>query len=550
MVKARVGLQLKEAFLGSKLTTSKKQSLEVLENDFKRMRVNLRQLIEALRAQHLTLLRMNDTRLKVALKIAALAEGSAICEEAGDVPHSTGSSNGGDLSSDVSSYMSIHTSVSVRQKTNADRYLKHIVDYAIEWEKVIVARVTTSLKTSEDLRRDLDHYTAKVESLKLEINKLISRGKLIDTKVTTRLQRNDEKRSLAKRQYDKFSAGLLLLLEEVVVRGWKDLHPILLKLAQFDKTVAVEEGGAFGNMQGVVTRLERIGSDCGLQVNSGVRLRELGEMSAENGLAVENSVGGGINVQPQALNSNLVENESSSSAIVSTGAYGASYDANETYHGQQQSQTGSNDANESYHGYEHSQNGMGLSTTQMMSVAGHSAPPPTMDMVDDAFRTTSIDAAPPPPPPPPQQQQQQYTSAPPPPPPSSSSLSNPFGMAEPSTGVGNNPFGGPIPSTMPTAPPPPPQFPASIYGNSASSSTAITPVHRSTSPYGDSLSNNHHNNAHPQQHQQQQQQQLRQHPPNHRATSPFDPHAYVAPSRPMGSGGNGAGNQNYHNPFE
>jgi len=389
--------------MGHKMATSKKQSLDVLESDFKRMRANIRQLIEALRAQHLTLLRMNETRLKVALRIAALAEGSAIGEEAGDVPP-TAVQNGAtvdDTDPDLSSYMAVHSRVSSRQKANADRFLKHIVEYAIEWEKVIVARVTTSLKTSENLRRDLDHYASKVESLKLECNKAIARGRMVDGKVTTRLQRNEEKRSQAKTEYDVFAAGLMVLLEEVCVRGWKDLHPILLKLAQFDRTTSGEESGVFGHLTGVVERLQRIGSECGLQPNA--RLRELGEL-ADMGVA------GG---RPQALNSSLMESPSSQ-AIVQSHSQG-SYDQNESFHGHQQHQQ-----QQQYNNNERDLDAMPmtLSTTQMISVAEHSAPPPTMDMVEDSFRQTSIDdeslsapSAPPPPPPPQQQQQQQQPTS-------------------------------------------------------------------------------------------------------------------------------------------
>jgi len=347
-VKARVGLQLKEVFLGQKNeSTNKKRNLGLLAAQFEHMRGKIRQLIGALRAQHLSMLRMNETRLQVAVRVAALAEGSAICDEAGTVP-----TDHGKQESDLSSYMAVHNSGSLRQKTTADRFLQHIVDYAIEWEKVIVARVTPSLKKAETLRRDLDHYQAKVDAIKLEINKIISKGKMVDGKVTTRLQRNEDKFLQARNQYDLFSNNLCTLLEEVVVRGWKDLHPILIKLVQFDIQISSTEAELFSNLNPVVQSLKKIAADCGIHPQA--RLRELEQMTGE---------------QPQSLHPNLL-----SSADLQDDSNDDNSDT--------MLPNATNDTNAYW--------SPTLTTSEMVSVAQHSAPPPTMDMVEESFRQTSV----------------------------------------------------------------------------------------------------------------------------------------------------------------
>jgi len=327
--------------------------------------------------------------------------------------------------------------------------------------------------------------------------------------------------------------------------------------------------------------------ECGLQPNA--RLKELGELADI----------GGDGKRPQALNQNLIE----AAPSVNSHSQG-SYDPNESYLGHQQHQQQQQQQIQQYNNNERDLDvmPMALSTTQMISVAEHSAPPPTMDMVEDSFRQTSIDdeslSAPSLPPPQQQQYQQQHQQQQQQQPPTSSSVSNPFGHSPSSHSAGINPFGGPIPSgAMPNSPPPPPappQFSATLYGpgeTTRSSPTTLTTVQtqrpsvhqRAASPYGNSMSNtamnnsNHQYNApppsqirnsspyggdpyggesmtnlqQPQQPQQQQQMGMGMgHQPN-RAASPFDPIGYVPPSAPMGSsnGGGGVGNQNYHNPF-
>lgn len=269
MVKPRLGRRIKEAIMGHE-SSNKKQDLELRAGEFNRMKLCIRQLIEALKAQHESLLRMNETRLQVALKVSALAEGSAISKEAGSLPLQDSELD----KSDLSSYMAIHRSINDRQKTCANRYLKHVVGYAIEWEDLIVAHVTASLKRAKGLRRDVDHYQSKVESLTVVTNRIISRGQVVDTKVTSRSQRNEEKYKQARKEFDVFADYLVTLLEQVTVRGWQNLHPILLKLVQFDISVVSDESKMLSNLTLVDESLKRIANECGLQPRSGLKIVE------------------------------------------------------------------------------------------------------------------------------------------------------------------------------------------------------------------------------------------------------------------------------------
>lgn len=64
MVKARIGRRLKEIIMGNE-SSNKKTDLELLAGEFNQMKLRIRQLIEALQAQHELFLRINEARLQV-----------------------------------------------------------------------------------------------------------------------------------------------------------------------------------------------------------------------------------------------------------------------------------------------------------------------------------------------------------------------------------------------------------------------------------------------------------------------------------------------------
>ena len=67
MTKARVSLMLKEAVLGGKnaVDDTAAADLNVLSAQFQRLKIKIRQLIDALKAQHESLVKMNETRFMV-----------------------------------------------------------------------------------------------------------------------------------------------------------------------------------------------------------------------------------------------------------------------------------------------------------------------------------------------------------------------------------------------------------------------------------------------------------------------------------------------------
>lgn len=214
----------------------------------------------------LTLLTSFTATPQLALQVSALTENTPM--------HGCGGALGG---SSVS-YAAINQRVASSTSGYADKYDKFVVDYVVEWDKVLTTRVSAGLKTTEGLRRDLDHYQKKVEEMRVQSNKVMAKGKIVDEKTTERLKRNEEKLVQAKESFNKAARDMCMLLEETTDRSWKDLHPILVKMAQFDMTLASDEAKGLAEMDSIVTALKGLAGSNDLK--SSGRLKELAAQEA------------------------------------------------------------------------------------------------------------------------------------------------------------------------------------------------------------------------------------------------------------------------------
>jgi len=198
-----------------------------------------------------------------------------ITAEAGTIPEDDDAPN----LKDLKSYMMIHHNLHIRQQLYCDRFSEHVLSYAIEWEKVIVSRITTSLAHAEGLRRELAHYQSKVDQIMATKSKTIAKGQTVDEKIAEKLSRNQAKLSNSRKSYETYAADLAELIHEVTARGWKDLHPILLKLAQFDTTLAHDEHQLLSNLTTVSNNLKKIAQRYSLKPES--RLADIETLSAK-----------------------------------------------------------------------------------------------------------------------------------------------------------------------------------------------------------------------------------------------------------------------------
>lgn len=224
---------------------------------------------------------------QVADNLTIITKDSELYDCAGQMPTETLAKE------EVCSYASIHHNLASRTKMYADKYGQFVINYAIEWDKIVTQRVMTGLKEAEKLRRDLDHYQKKTESLRVSVNGVLAKGKQVDKKTEEKLSRNEEKLKTAREQYNKVASSMCVLIEEVTERAWKDIHPMLLKIAQFDYTLSSDETKALADLNTVQDKLRRLADQHQLKPEN--RLKDIQTLTPsllstkkpEQGLSIE-----------------------------------------------------------------------------------------------------------------------------------------------------------------------------------------------------------------------------------------------------------------------
>jgi hypothetical protein len=214
-------------------------------------------------------------------------------------------------SNTVCSYWSIEDNLSAKAKSYAQKYQQFVIEYVVEWEKVVTQRINAGLKSSEEMRRDLDHYRKKVEDMRLSANKIMAKGKQVNKDAAAKLQRNEEKLIAAKQNYNKTATAVCILMEEITERSWRDLHPMLVKCAQFDMTLSGDQAQILSQLSQVVHKLKDIATANGISPQP--RLKDLANLNPEllstkpggdfSGLTItDGGMGGGISPTTSSTN--------------------------------------------------------------------------------------------------------------------------------------------------------------------------------------------------------------------------------------------------------
>lgn len=117
----------------------------------------------------------------------------------------------------------------------AASYEDKVVDYCIEWERIITSRVDAELKETNKMHFKLNHYTSKVLGLRKKVNSHNNRGnETPDKKLSEKLKRNEVKLQDAWKAHERSASKLCDLIEEVTARGWKDLYPLVTASMQLE----------------------------------------------------------------------------------------------------------------------------------------------------------------------------------------------------------------------------------------------------------------------------------------------------------------------------
>ena len=109
-----------------------------------------------------------------------------------------------------------------------------MVAYVEKWEQIITKRVQTAYSFYCKDRSSLNHYAKKLDSLIEEDLRNKEKNRPVKEKQLDKLDRNQAKFDSAQETHDNAGQSLLMLIEEVTLRAWRDAFPLLRKSIQFE----------------------------------------------------------------------------------------------------------------------------------------------------------------------------------------------------------------------------------------------------------------------------------------------------------------------------
>jgi hypothetical protein len=197
-----------------------------LTNAYNRMSNRLIELIRALQNYKGAMENVDQARIEVFHKVAALSEKPSVFDTEDD-------------SSTV--YSTIREDALAQSKKNNQKYQDTIIDYVLEWHAVVTKRVEEQRARREQLHKALCHYEAKVEAMRKAVNSMVAKGKTSPTKLLEKFKRNEDKLVKAWKEHEQCASYLCDLMELSCEQGYKDLYPVIMCMRQFESDAGVEK---------------------------------------------------------------------------------------------------------------------------------------------------------------------------------------------------------------------------------------------------------------------------------------------------------------------
>ena len=109
-----------------------------------------------------------------------------------------------------------------------------VIEVAEEWEMAVTEKVEEESKKVRRLQETRIHYEKKVNLLRQWANELEEKGKENPPAKKEKLERNEGKLKEAFELHEIEAGRLCVLLEEVVVGGWKELHNLIKNYCKWE----------------------------------------------------------------------------------------------------------------------------------------------------------------------------------------------------------------------------------------------------------------------------------------------------------------------------
>ena len=158
-------------------------------------------------------------------------------EEAENVPTEKSEDEQSDTAASVvTSYHALQANF-VEQLENLVQCQEEMLEYVKHWDQVVTSRVCAELRYVKKLQSNWLSYEMKVESLKASVAKKQIKNKPVD-KDLSKVARNETKLRRTRKEYNNNVIRNTVLIEEITLRAFRDLIPLLMKLLEYDAEVA------------------------------------------------------------------------------------------------------------------------------------------------------------------------------------------------------------------------------------------------------------------------------------------------------------------------
>lgn len=135
---------------------------------------------------------------------------------------------------DILSMYGLYSFGAAQGVANNNEFQTHVVDYVVDWERIVTERVDAELKHVKELEGHRRHYEDKVGGLREKAHHIEQKGKEPSKGQAEKLERNEEKLKKAFTEHERQAGKLCRLIEAVTHQGCKDLYPLVKKYMKWE----------------------------------------------------------------------------------------------------------------------------------------------------------------------------------------------------------------------------------------------------------------------------------------------------------------------------
>lgn len=217
-----------------------------------------------------------------------------------------GDTNGKTVDRPKFSTVDVHLSAFQLGEDHARLFKTSIIDYAVEWHEIVTSRVKARVIEFTRLKANLVHYQKKVGGLVESTEKARRQAKTnasrqpppTDTslrgmfnsmamtrsdstrgKLEAQLDRNRLKLGGAKEVFTMYGQSLILLIDEVVNRAWRDILPVILRSINLEMHQSKNIASIFAASQVLASELELLGEEYDIDMQG--RLQKVKDLHPE-----------------------------------------------------------------------------------------------------------------------------------------------------------------------------------------------------------------------------------------------------------------------------